>query len=127
MNFVTIDGDRQTGKSHAAQSILVNGALSGDRIVFYGDNLIAVQDMFHRVEKVLPRDLVDRVCRANGRNAIHMKNLGALYFRSWRQESITRGITTAILDDRPEGLDLNRFLQTHCVAQFVYVINRAIE
>lgn len=126
MSIVTLSGDRQAGKTHAALSAAVTSAICGNKTAYIGVDLDYAKWVREMVELMVP-ELITRVVRAAGENSIDFLSGGRLIFRSHRQIATLRGafFDTCVLDDWPDGQYIPIDLQTG--ASHLYVCLMADE
>ncbi|URM86567.1 AAA-ATPase [Mycobacterium phage Hilltopfarm] len=123
MGVVTLAGDRQSGKTHAALSVLAVDAMAGHRCVYQGFDLTVATAAYLRVCELIPPDLVERYYRARGQQRIMLTNGGSVWFRSHRQTPITKGVHTYVVDDWLSG-----WLPPQVLAlPHVYVVEASVE
>ncbi|QBP29780.1 AAA-ATPase [Mycobacterium phage Typha] len=103
MGVVTLTGDRQAGKTHAALAVLALDAMTGHKCVYQGWDLTVATDVYRSVERLIPRDMVAKSYRARGEQRIELFNGGSVWFRSHRQSPITAGVHTYVVDDWLSG------------------------
>lgn len=118
--LVTLTGDRQAGKSHAALSVLLVNALYGQQCAYVGSTLPYANHMLHTAIDLLPADQIARILRAAGEASISLEGGGEILFRSHRQIArIRRHVNACVLDDWDPELPVPIDLQA--VTDYLYV------
>lgn len=99
-NIVTIGGDRQVGKTHAALAVAAIDAVGGRTVVWFAHGWHQATDAQLGILDLLPESLVHRSRRANGASAVEMVGGGCVRFgipRHWSHHAAD----TFIFDETP--------------------------
>lgn len=97
---LTIQGDRQAGKTEALTRIAAADATNGRRVLFGTYRWSNAREAFDHITQQIPRELIQRTRRSSGQLRIELTNGGLIDVRAVTTTG-HRGILadTAILDD----------------------------
>lgn len=95
---VTLTGDRQTGKTHAALAVAGLDAIHGKRVAYCSINLdMAQHQMRCLLDTVVPAHLVQKSRLTRGDYQVRLTTGGCIWFRSHQQTPVRAD--TYVLDD----------------------------
>lgn len=102
--FLTLIGDRQTGKTHTALLLAICQACLGDQVLYTCFNGQYAEQLLRGAEGLvmelgLP---VDRICRSGGWS-IRFRSGGALEFHGPRRSGASKRYDLQVLDDDGMG------------------------
>lgn len=98
---LTIEGDRQSGKTETLIRLAVDDARRGRRVLYVTYLQAVATETFHRIVKTLDDREVRRVLMSRGNERIELTNGGLIDVRAERSDAAHRGISvdTIAIDD----------------------------
>ncbi|MGB3707614.1 hypothetical protein [Gordonia sp. (in: high G+C Gram-positive bacteria)] len=98
---ITIDGDRISGKTHAAIAVATTDAADGRQVLATTRSSAAATELFHQAARMIPTQKIAKAIRSCGQQRIELNSGGGrIYFRT-RTATSCRGVDvdTLILDE----------------------------